>query len=267
MGDTLVDGSSSELPVHSVSISAFYIGKALVTKEQWDPAYQYGLAHGYAFDNVGSQKAAGHPVHTVNWFDVVKWCNARSQLESRTPAYYTDAGLTSVYKIGQVAAYVKWSANGYRLPTEAEWEKAARGGLSGRRFPWGDTITHNQANYCSETNYFYDTSVTRGSHPTYATGSMPYTSPAGAFSSNGYGLFDMAGNLWEWCWDWHDSTWHSNAGATQNDTRGPTGPLSYRVLRGGTWSLNAYISRCAARNAYSPSNANDYIGFRCVRGL
>lgn len=266
MGDTFSEGGSQERPTHSVSISAFYIEKTEVSKALWDSVYQWAIPRGYGFDNAGSGKGANHPVHTVNWFDAAKWCNARSQSDGRTPVYYTDAALTAVWKTGQTVPFVKWSANGYRLPTEAEWEKAARGGLSGKRFPWGDTITHNQANYNSSTTYSYDTSTTRGYHPTYATGSQPYTSPVASFSPQGYGLFDVAGNVWEWCWDWYDSSWYSNAGATQTDPRGPpTG--SYRVLRGGSWYVYASYSRCAFRNYSTPSYADAYFGFRCVRGL
>jgi formylglycine-generating enzyme required for sulfatase activity len=89
-------------------------------------------------------------VVVVDWYDVVKWCNARSEMEGRTPAYYTSAEQTTVYRSGQTDvdnAWVNWTA-GYRLPTEAESEKAARGGASGQRFPWGDTISWGQANYC-----------------------------------------------------------------------------------------------------------------------
>ena len=131
---------------------------------------------------------------------MVKWCNARSEKEGLAPCYHTDVARTAVYRTGRVDVtndMVNWSANGYRLPTEAEWEKAARGGLVGRRFPWGDQITHSLANYSSDSIYPYDTSPTRGYHPDYQAGGAPYTSPVGNFAANGYGLYDMAGNVYE----------------------------------------------------------------------
>ncbi len=137
------DGQPNELPVHTVYVSAFYMDRTEVTKAQWDEVYQWAIEHGYSFDNSGSGKAADHPVHSINWYDAVKWCNARSEREGRPCAYYTDSGLsqlTQPYRTGRVSPYVRWDT-GYRLPTEAEWEKTARGGLSGKRFPWGDTIT------------------------------------------------------------------------------------------------------------------------------
>ncbi len=262
MGDTFAEGSSSEQPTHTVNISAFYIEKTEVTKERWVPVYQYAIQHGYQFDNAGAQKAAGHPLHTINWFDAVKWCNARSQMEGRTPCYYTDTSLTNIYKTGQLAPNVNWSANGNRLPTEAEWEKAARGGLTGRRFPWGDNITTNQANYYG-TALFYNLSGAFGNHPAYATGSTPYTSPVADFSPNGYSLFDVAGNVWEWCWDWYDGAYYSSSPGT--DPGGPSSGTS-RVLRGGPWDYDASRARCADRLNASPATANSHAGFRCVRG-
>jgi formylglycine-generating enzyme required for sulfatase activity len=262
---------SDEVPQHSVYVSAFYMDKYEVTKALWDEVKAWNGGNGYDLGSVGLGKAVNHPVHSVKWYDAVKWCNARSQKEGRVPCYYTDAGLTTIYKTGQVALYVKWSANGYRLPTEAEWEKAARGGASGHRFPWSDsdTIQHSRANYYvyrpASTNFYaYDTSPTAGYHPTFATGAYPYTSPAGYFAPNGYGLYDMAGNVWEWCWDWYSSTYYSSS--PSSDPRGAASG-SYRVLRGGYWNNYAFNARCANRYKVAAFDASGDIGFRCVRGL
>jgi formylglycine-generating enzyme required for sulfatase activity len=258
MGDTFVEGEVYELPVHSVFVSAFYMDKYEVTKALWDDIKGWGATNAYSFDNEGSGKATNHPVQSINWYDMVKWCNVRSEKEGRTPAYYTDAALTQVYKTGQLAPYVNWNA-GYRLPTEAEWEKAARGGASGHRFPWSDvdTITHSQANYFSDSSYPYDVSPTRGYNPLFNDGVMPYTSPVGYFAPNGYGLYDMAGNVWEWCWDWAGNY----PSDLQTDPHGPDSG-STRVGKGGNW--NFYAAHC--RDAYRYGNSPDYsatnIGFR-----
>jgi len=256
------EGDTDELPLHTVSVSGFYMDRTEVTKALWDEVYNWAITNGYSFDNAGSGKAATHPVHSVSWYDMVKWCNARSQKEGRTPAYYTDDALTQVYKTGQWAPYVNWNA-GYRLPTEAEWEKAARGGASGKRFPWAVTnITHSLANYFSSTSYSYDTSSTHGYHPTFNDGVTPYTSPAGYFaaSANGYGLYDMAGNVWERCWD----RYGPYSSGSETDPRGPASG-SFRVVRGGGWSYHAFDCRTAIRNnGYTAPDSGNYIGFRSV---
>jgi len=269
MGDSLNDGG--EIPRHQVYVSAFDMDKYEVTGALWNEVKTWAVANGYSFDNPGSAKGTNHPIQTISWFDMAKWCNARSEMRGRDPVYFTSGAQTTIYKTGQsnlTNGCVRWTANGYRLPTEAEWEKAARGGTSGKRFPWGDTISQSQANYYGQTSsYPYDLGP-NGYNPTGSIGgTSPATSPAGSFAANGYGLYDMAGNIWEWCWDWWDGSWYSNAGATQNDTRGPSGTLSYRVLRGGAWSSLAVSARCANRDNSSPSNAINGIGFRCVRGL
>ncbi len=265
MGDTQGLGSSDELPVHTNDVSGFWMDETEVSKGKWTEVYNWAIS--YTFDNSGSGKANYHPAQVVNWYDCVKWCNARSQMEGLTPVYYTDAGFSTVYRTNRMAPFANWSANGYRLPTEAEWEKAARGGRQGRLFPWGsDTIQHAWANYVSSTNYAYDTSPTLSFHPYYASGGLPYTSPVGNLPANGFGLHDMAGNVAEWCWDWHaaySATYETN----------PTGPATGtdRVLRGGSWYNDAFNARCSERGIYlwlgaPPEYTSAFVGFRCVRG-
>ena len=228
-------GTDPDFGAYSLTVEAFSMDATEVTKAQWDEVYAWALTHGYSFDHVGSGKAANHPVHTVNWYDCVKWCNARSQKEGRTPCYNLSTWACNV------------SANGYRLPTNTEWEYAARGGASNRRFPWGDRIDHTRANYYAYWSggvpyYPYDDGY-QGHDTRYATGGYPYTSPAGAFAANGYGLYDMAGNVWEWC----------------NDTSG-----SDRAVRGGGWSGLAYFARCRDCYWIYPDFADNYDGFRAV---
>ena len=170
----------------------------------------------------------------------------------------------NVYRTGQSTPDCNWSANGYRLPTEAELEYAARGGAAGHRFPWSntDTIQHSRANYDSRSSYSYDTSPTRGYHPDYDTGDYPYTSPVGSFAANGYGLYDMAGNVWEWCWDWHSEDYYSSSPGS--DPRGPSSG-SARMERGGGWYYSASYCRVALRDYYSPGIEYYTLGFRLVR--
>jgi formylglycine-generating enzyme len=280
MGNCMDPGEGAwwELPLHTVTVSAFYMERYEVTEALWASVYQWATNHGYAFDNVGSSylegwlsKGPGYPVIDINWYDTVKWCNARSEKEGLTLCYHTDPGLTAAYKTGQVTnPYVNWSANGYRLPTEAEWEKAARGGTSGHRLPWSDvnTITQTRANYSSwwsggVPGNPYDLNPTEGWHPTFAIGDVPFTSPVGYFEPNDYGLYDMAGNVQEWCWDWFEYAHYSWSAGSD-----PHGPASgeWRVLRGGAWHDNAYYLRCASRNYHWPSTVFFGFGFRCARG-
>jgi formylglycine-generating enzyme required for sulfatase activity len=259
MGDAL-DGMS-DAPVVTVNVSAFYMGQYEVTKAEWDEVRTWGLSNGYTDLPSGGGKAANHPVHSINWYAMVKWCNARSEQEGRTPCY-TVSG--STYRTGNSDAVVcDWTATGYRLPTEAEWEKAARGGATGQRFPWGATISHANANYRGDGDrYSYDVNpfTDLRFHPDYDSGDTPYTSAVGSFAANGYGLYDMAGNVFEWCWDWYASSSYSDGAA---DPRGAASGSS-RVLRGGSW--NGYATYCRVAYRFSddaPSISGYYsVGFR-----
>jgi formylglycine-generating enzyme required for sulfatase activity len=260
MGDGFSEGSTNEVPTHVVFVSAFCIETNLVSKGLWDQVYLWGKNQNYKFSNAGAAKGHDHPVNKVSWFDAVKWCNARSEKEGKPVAYFMDAGLTKPYREGQAVPFVNW-VGGYRLPSEAEWEKAARGGLGGKRFAWGDTISHSQANYYSATTYDYDVCPSRGYHNSYTDGAVPYTSPVGAFPPNGFGLFDVSGDLRQWCWDCFKPTYY--ASSPQTDPKGPESAAA-RVVRGGAWFMNAAGCRVSCRASSDPAGFGTGIGLRCA---
>ena len=181
-----------------------------------------------------STKGSGYPCVEITWYGAVAYCNYRSEMDGRTPCYNLSHWSCN------------FAANGYRLPTKDEWQYAARGGLSGKRFPWGDTINHNYANYnANGSAYSYDTSpyTSYTYHPDYDDGGHPYISPVGDFAANGYGLYDMAGNVWEWCND--TSEWG-------------------RCFLGGGWYGGADFLRCRGSFWYGPFNSTSDNGFRAV---
>jgi formylglycine-generating enzyme required for sulfatase activity len=275
MGDAMGDGNVNESPLHTVEVGAFYMDRYLVTKAMWDEVYSWAVRHGYEFENEGFGKGPNHPVVIVNWYDIVKWSNARSEKDGLKRAYHTSEKHTAVYRTGQTdmtTAHADWTAEGYRLPTEAEWEKAARGGAKGHRFPWTDTdnISGDRTNYYySSDRNRYDLAGPRGYQPKFHDRIYPFTSPVNTFSPNGYGLYDMAGNIWQWCWDWYDAAWYGNPKAGERDTRGPNSAPknSFRTMRGGSWHRAANFCRCAHRGMDAPDLGWITFGFRCARSV
>jgi formylglycine-generating enzyme required for sulfatase activity len=264
------DPDITNAPQTSVYVSAFLIDQTPVTDAEWDLVYEaYAQPHGYYFDTT-YYTGDTFPAQGIDWFDAVKWCNARSEMEGAAPVYYTDAAFTTVYRSGQTAPYVNPAANGYRLPTEAEWEKAARGGNT-FRFPWGDTINHSQASYYSpDTNKYTPLPYDLGPFP--SSFGITYV---GSFPANAYGLFDSAGLTWEWCWDWYAPNYYSSQPGP--DPQGPASG-SNRVTRGGSAYNYASSARCAFRGNNLPGASYSHgdgdllnqpapQGFRCVRSL
>jgi len=224
-------GHSSEETQRQVTISrGFYMGKYEVTQEQYQAVM--GV-------NPSLFIGSNHPVEIVTWFDAVEFCNRLSVIEGLTPAY-TITGRTPAtgYPIYAATVTVNWNANGYRLPTEAEWEYACRAGTT-TAYNTGASITTSQANISN---------------------TLERTTVVGSYAPNAWGLYDMHGNVLEWCWDWY-GTYASGA---QTDPRGADSG-AIRVLRGGSWDNSAWYSRSATRIHSPPINRNNRIGFRLVR--
>jgi formylglycine-generating enzyme required for sulfatase activity len=203
-------------------VDAFYIGNYEVQWSEWQSVLTWALAHGYAI-SVGAGRGAEYPVTNVNWYDVLKWCNARSEQEGLAPVY-TVGG--APYRTGEVVPDVSASTRGYRLPSEKEWEFAARGGVS----------THS---------YTYSGSNDINAVAWYQNISGGATHPLGTKLGNELGLFDLSGNVWEWCFDVYSG--------------------SYRVVRGGSWGYDAFYCRVSFRYYSDPGDRNGYVGFRVAR--
>lgn len=315
MGDTFGEGGADELPCHAVYTDAFYMGTHEVTNQEYADALNWAWARGteiglygplvlrYGFNSGQPQTMVTYcltrdaenladiiwngtefvvepgrenwPICSVTWHGAVAYANWMS----------TRLHLPVCYNLST------WTCNfgaGYRLPTEAEWEKAARGGTPGRRFPWSDTDTISQARaaYQCNVDYPYDESEVEDPWG-YGWGAAwrGLPSPVGFYSGalqqqadwnwpgtvtsfqtisdeNGYGLRVLAGNVWEWCYDWYGADYYTSS--PYANPRGPAGGTSH-VWRGGAIYSPGCASDCRNASRDAPQFLNALAGFRCVR--
>lgn len=318
-GDNYGNGLNPSLPVHTVTVSAIFMDRCEVTKRLWDAVRDWALTNGYADLNLGWSGAhhyqvtnvvvvtnpppavtnittntwiagnadSNHPVVYLYWYDLIKWCNARSEKEGLTPVYYLSNDWVEVYRTNYYNLrndQVRWTADGYRLPTETEWERAARGGLPGNHYPWPSygtlyaaMLNGSLANYLNSGDPYEKGTTPAG----YYDGFQVVTNPVGQQlpardMANGYGLYDMAGNVWEWCWDAYLPTTYQWR-VDNHDLVDPRGPnyqadWPYRCDRGGsflTGTNNPLNLSTEIRYGWAPtqpaSGNGPERGFRAVR--
>ncbi len=215
------DALGDERPQHTVYLSAFWIDQTEVTNEQYGRCVAAGACQASPYADRGPFNDPDYPVVGVSWHDA--------------------------------KAYCQWV--GRRLPTEAQWEKAARG-TDGRTYPWGDTFGSSRLSFC-DANCEYE------HKDDLANDGFPYTAPVGSYPTGAspYGALDMAGNVWEWCQDWFDADYYADS--PPSDPQGPDSGDS-RVVRGVTWSVTVRFVRAANRYGFDPGARLLNIGFRCL---
>jgi len=207
----------------SVQVQSFSISACEITKAEWDTVRAWAIGRGYDFAK--GSGSGDYPVANITWYDAVKFCNAASEMAGRTPIYYTDKSHRHIYRSGEKnisSGCAEWNANGYRLPSEAEWEYACRAGTK-TRYYWGET-----SNAGPDNKYAWHTVAS-------AEDINPHE--VGLLKPNAFGLYDMSGNVFEWCWDWAHRPYNPT---DLNNPKGPDNGI-WRVMRGGSVALDSDV--------------------------
>lgn len=247
------EGYGDNKPVHEVTITTpFYMGKYEVTQAEYEKYCSYGSSSPSSSYGDGDN----YPAYYVSWYDALVYCNKRSMAEGLTPCYSINDS-TDPAAWGDVptssnstwnAVICNWNANGYRLPTEAEWEYAARAG--------DNTVESLTYSGTSDVNQL-------GEYAWYYSNSNSTTHEAGTKLPNAFGLYDMSGNVWEWCWNWFTDSYNAETEGGSDPTGSSAG--SYRVYRGGSWGSDSGFCAVSCRSSSYPGDRVSILGFRVVR--